>query len=127
MQCAWISIRAADAEAARLDAVRLDVVGLIQGTVVGENIAFIGVGRMGSGMAARLIAAGHTLAIYDPVASAMAPLAALGARAAHSVADAAASSTVVMASVPGPVDARETARAIAESTTVKIFVDLSTS
>jgi 3-hydroxyisobutyrate dehydrogenase-like beta-hydroxyacid dehydrogenase len=94
---------------------------------VGENIAFIGVGRMGSGMVARLIAAGHTLAIYDPVASAMAPLAALGARAATSVADAAATSTVVMASVPGPADARETARAIAGSATVKIFVDLSTS
>jgi 3-hydroxyisobutyrate dehydrogenase-like beta-hydroxyacid dehydrogenase len=122
MQCAWISIRAADAQAARLD-----VDGLTQGGFVGEKIAFIGVGRMGSGMVARLIAAGHALAIYDPVASALAPLAALGARAASSAADAAATSTVVMASVPGPVDARETARAIAESATVKIFVDLSTS
>jgi 3-hydroxyisobutyrate dehydrogenase-like beta-hydroxyacid dehydrogenase len=94
---------------------------------LGEKIAFIGVGRMGSGMVARLIAAGHALAVYDPVASAMAPLAALGARAANSVADAAATSSVVMASVPGPADARETARAIAGSDTVKIFVDLSTS
>jgi 3-hydroxyisobutyrate dehydrogenase-like beta-hydroxyacid dehydrogenase len=94
---------------------------------VGEQIAFIGVGRMGSGMVARLIAAGHELTIYDPVASATAPLAALGARVANSAADAAAVSTVAMASVPGPADARETARLIADSPKVKVFVDLSTS
>jgi len=80
-----MSIRAAVARAARLGAA-----GLIRGAQVGEKIAFIGVGRMGSGMAARLIAAGHELTIYDPVASAMAPLAALGARIARSAADAAA-------------------------------------
>ena len=94
---------------------------------MGEKIAFIGVGRMGSGMAARLIAAGHELSIYDPVASAMAPVAALGARIARSAADAAAVSAVVMASVPGPADARETARQIADSAKVEVFVDLSTS
>ena len=94
---------------------------------MGEKIAFIGVGRMGSIMAARLIAAGHELTVYDPVASATAPLVSLGAKAAGSVADAAASSTVAMVSVPGPADARETARAIADSPTLKVFVDLSTS
>jgi 3-hydroxyisobutyrate dehydrogenase-like beta-hydroxyacid dehydrogenase len=94
---------------------------------VGEKIAFIGVGRMGRGMAARLIAAGHELTIYDPVGPATAPLAALGAKVASSVADAASSSTVAMASVPGPADARETARLIADSPALKIFVDLSTS
>ena len=94
---------------------------------MGEKIAFIGVGRMGSSMVARLIAAGHELTIYDPVASAMAPAAALGAQLASSVADAAALCTVVMVSVPGPAEARETARLIADSPAVKIFVDLSTS
>ena len=94
---------------------------------MGEKIAFIGVGRMGGSMAARLIAAGHELTIYDPVASATAPLAALGAKVAGSAADAASSSTVAMASVPGPADAREAARAVADSPTLKIFVDLSTS
>ena len=93
---------------------------------MGEKIAFIGVGRMGSGMAARLIAAGHELTIYDPVASAMAPLAALGARIARSAAEAAAASAVAMASVPGPADALKTARQIADSA-VEVFVDLSTS
>ncbi|MGO9931276.1 MAG: NAD(P)-dependent oxidoreductase [Steroidobacteraceae bacterium] len=92
-----------------------------------EQIAFIGVGRMGSGMVARLIAAGHELTIYDPVASAMAPAAALGARVASSASDAAALCSVAMVSVPGPDDARETARIIADSTRVKVFVDLSTS
>jgi 3-hydroxyisobutyrate dehydrogenase-like beta-hydroxyacid dehydrogenase len=92
-----------------------------------ERIAFIGVGRMGSGMVARLIAAGHELTIYDPMASVMAPLAAMGAKVANSAANAAASSTVAMASVPGPADARETARQIADSRTIKVFVDLSTS
>jgi len=94
---------------------------------VGEKIAFIGVGRMGSSMAARLIAAGHELTIYDPVACATAPLAALGAKVAGSAADAASSSTVAMASVPGPADARAAAGAVADSPTLKIFVDLSTS
>ena len=94
---------------------------------MGEKIAFFGVGRMGSRMVARLITAGHELTIYDPVASAMAPAAALGARVARSAADAAAVCAVVMASVPGPADARETARSIADSPAVKVFVDLSTS
>jgi len=94
---------------------------------VSEKIGFIGVGRMGGSMVARLIAAGHELTVYDPAASATAPAAALGARVASSVADAAALCTVVLASVPGPADARETARLIADSPTLKIFVDLSTS
>ncbi len=94
---------------------------------MGEKIAFIGVGRMGSSMVARLIAAGHELTVYDPVASATAPAAALGARVARSVADAAALCTVVMASVPGPADVREIARVIADSPALKVFVDLSTS
>jgi 3-hydroxyisobutyrate dehydrogenase-like beta-hydroxyacid dehydrogenase len=94
---------------------------------VGEKIAFIGVGRMGSGMVARLMAAGHELTIYDPAAAATAPLAALGATVAGSAADAAAMCAVAMASVPGPADARATARLIAESPALKVFVDLSTS
>jgi 3-hydroxyisobutyrate dehydrogenase-like beta-hydroxyacid dehydrogenase len=100
---------------------------LAQEFLVPEKIAFIGVGRMGSSMVARLIAAGHELTIYDPVASATAPAAALGARVASSVAEAATLSTVAMASVPGPADARETARLICDSPALKIFVDLSTS
>ena len=94
---------------------------------MGEKIAFIGVGRMGSGMVARLIAAGHELTIYDPAPTAVAPLAALGARVAGSPAEAVANSAVAMASVPGPADARATAHLIAGSPALRVFVDLSTS
>jgi len=94
---------------------------------VGEKIAFIGIGRMGSAMAARLLAAGHELTVYDPVATAVAPLAALGAKVAGSAATAAARSAVAMASVPGPADARATAALVADSPALRVFVDLSTS
>ena len=129
-----VLVRYPKARAGLANAVRVDSIpaveklrGLKQGTLVGEKIAFIGVGRMGSAMVARLIAAGHELTIYDPVASTMAVAAALGARVASSASDAAASSTVAMASVPGPADAREVARLISDSPTVKIFLDPSTS
>jgi 3-hydroxyisobutyrate dehydrogenase-like beta-hydroxyacid dehydrogenase len=94
---------------------------------VGEKIGFIGVGRMGTGMVTRLLAAGHDLTIYDPVPKATAPLVAHGARAVPSVADVAAATDVVMASVPGPADAKHVATAVASVRGAKIFVDLSTS
>jgi 3-hydroxyisobutyrate dehydrogenase len=94
---------------------------------VSEKIAFIGVGRMGSAMAARLIAAGHELTVYDPVTASTAPLAKLGAKVAATPAAAAAASAVVLVSVPGPAEARTTAQLIADSVAVKVFVDLSTS
>jgi 3-hydroxyisobutyrate dehydrogenase-like beta-hydroxyacid dehydrogenase len=51
------------------------------------NVGFIGLGRMGSGMARRILGAGHDLAVYDLVSDATAPFAAAGARVASSVAD----------------------------------------
>jgi 3-hydroxyisobutyrate dehydrogenase-like beta-hydroxyacid dehydrogenase len=51
------------------------------------NVGFIGLGRMGSGMATRILSAGHNLAVYDIVPSQVANVAALGASAAASVAD----------------------------------------
>jgi len=94
---------------------------------VGEKIAFIGVGRMGSGMVARLMAAGHELTLFDPNAQATATLRERGARIAASIAEAAASTNVVMASVPGPADARAAAVAVAQARGARVFVDLSTS
>ncbi len=44
------------------------------------RIAFLGLGKMGSGMAARLIAAGHTLSVYNRTPARAAPFVALGAR-----------------------------------------------
>ena len=51
------------------------------------KVGFIGLGRMGQGMAGRIHGAGYPLSIYDAVAAHAASLAASGARAAVSVAD----------------------------------------
>jgi 3-hydroxyisobutyrate dehydrogenase-like beta-hydroxyacid dehydrogenase len=60
------------------------------------NIAFIGLGRMGRGMAQRLLGGGHDLAVYDAISAQAEPLAAAGARAAASVADVCAGRDVVV-------------------------------
>ena len=39
------------------------------------RIAFLGLGKMGSGMAARLAAAGHSLSVYNRTAARTEPLA----------------------------------------------------
>jgi 3-hydroxyisobutyrate dehydrogenase-like beta-hydroxyacid dehydrogenase len=93
---------------------------------VGEQIAFIGVGRMGSGMVGRLLAAGHSVTIFDPNTAALGPLVQAGARAAESAAAAAAAGRVVMTSLPGPDIVKATAVTIAQIPGVEVFVDLST-
>jgi 3-hydroxyisobutyrate dehydrogenase-like beta-hydroxyacid dehydrogenase len=92
-----------------------------------ERIAFIGVGRMGSGMAARLLAAGHAVTVYDPSQAAVAALVALGAKSAASAVAAATGASVVMASLPGPAAVKQLAAEIASVTGIAAFVDLSTS
>jgi 3-hydroxyisobutyrate dehydrogenase len=47
-----------------------------------SRVAFLGLGRMGAGMAARLLSVGHTLTVYNRDAARTAPLVAAGARAA---------------------------------------------
>lgn len=61
--------------------------------------AFIGLGRMGQAMATRLVQAGHELMVYNRTAAKLAPLTALGARPAGSVAEAARFADVVMTMV----------------------------
>jgi 3-hydroxyisobutyrate dehydrogenase-like beta-hydroxyacid dehydrogenase len=92
-----------------------------------ERIAFIGVGRMGSGMAARLLAAGHAVTVYDPSPAAVAALVAQGAKAAASAVAAATGNSVVMASLPSPAAVKALAVEIAAVPGVAAFVDLSTS
>ena len=60
---------------------------------MGEKVAFIGVGRMGSGMVGRLMAAGHELTLFDPNPAATAPFRDRGAKVAASI-DAAAAQDV---------------------------------
>jgi 3-hydroxyisobutyrate dehydrogenase-like beta-hydroxyacid dehydrogenase len=92
-----------------------------------ERIAFIGVGRMGSGMAARLLAAGHAVTVYDPSQAAVAALVALGAKSAATAVAAATGNSVVMASLPGPAAVKTLATEIAAVPGIAVFVDLSTS
>ena len=66
------------------------------------TLAFIGVGNMGNPMAANLIRAGYDVTVLDSVPEKAANLVALGAKQAHSVAQAVAQADVVMASLPGP-------------------------
>jgi len=63
------------------------------------KIAFIGLGRMGMGMARNLLRAGHTLAVYNRTREKAEPLAREGARVADSPADACRDVEVVMTMV----------------------------
>jgi 3-hydroxyisobutyrate dehydrogenase-like beta-hydroxyacid dehydrogenase len=94
-----------------------------------QSIGFIGVGRMGARMVARLVEAGYAVAIYDTNEAAMAPLVALGAKAADSPAAVASASEIVLASVPTPPIVQAVAlgrKGIIEGSRVKIFIDVST-
>jgi len=51
------------------------------------RVGFVGLGRMGQGMAGRILDAGNELTVFDLVAAATAPLAARGARVAASIAE----------------------------------------
>lgn len=64
------------------------------------QIAFIGLGHMGLPMARNLLNAGHSLSVFDLVASAVNELAAQGARAAGSAADAVSAAEVVISMLP---------------------------
>jgi 3-hydroxyisobutyrate dehydrogenase len=60
------------------------------------RVTFLGLGNMGQGMAARLIAAGHTLTVYNRTAARAAPLQSLGVRVADSPRTAAQSADVII-------------------------------
>jgi 3-hydroxyisobutyrate dehydrogenase-like beta-hydroxyacid dehydrogenase len=93
------------------------------------EIGLIGVGMMGQPMAKRLLAAGHSLIIYDTRNDAVAPLVALGAKLASSPQDVADRVETVMASLPEPHIVRKVATGeggVIHGKKIKRFVDLST-
>lgn len=93
------------------------------------ELGFIGLGIMGSRMAARLIAAGHTLVVHDVNEAAVAEIVAKGASAAKSAADVASRSDVVLLSLPKPdvVEAVLTgADGVIGGTRAKTVIDTST-
>lgn len=64
-----------------------------------STVAFVGLGRMGRGMAGRLLEAGHDLAVFNRTPDKTASLTARGARHADSPADAAHGAEAVFAMV----------------------------
>jgi len=60
------------------------------------RVAFLGLGKMGTGMAGRLIAAGHSLSVYNRNPERSAPLGKLGARVAGSPRSAAERADIII-------------------------------
>lgn len=92
-------------------------------------IGFIGLGRMGRHMSARMVAAGHQLVVYDTDAGALARLVQKGAKAAKSSTEVASASDIVFVSLPTPDVVKLVALGdggVAGGTRAKTFVDLST-
>ena len=93
------------------------------------EIGFIGLGKMGTPMARRLIEAGHRLTVFDTSNQALDRLVALGAQAAASPKDIADRCETVLASLPSlqaSLDVATGAGGVIEGKRVKRFVDLST-
>ena len=73
------------------------------------RIGFAGLGRMGGGMARRLLDTGHDLSVFDVSDAATAPFAEAGARVAASIADLAADRDVVVTMLVADSAVREVA------------------
>jgi 3-hydroxyisobutyrate dehydrogenase len=91
-----------------------------------DSIGFVGLGAMGALMVARLIDAGHDVAVFDTRAEAMAPHVARGARACPSAGAVADAASTVLVSLPTPDVVRAVARELAQGDAIRAFVDLST-
>ena len=74
-----------------------------------ERVGFIGLGNMGSGMAANIQKAGYPMVVYDIREEATKPYLERGASLGSSPADVAARSDVVLTSVPGPKEMEQVA------------------
>jgi 3-hydroxyisobutyrate dehydrogenase-like beta-hydroxyacid dehydrogenase len=97
--------------------------------MAGELLGFIGVGRMGGPMTARLMDAGYTLCVYDTDSKATAPLVARGAKLAKSPAEVASAAEIVLMSLPTPDIVKAVAlgdNGIAHGNRVRTLIDLST-
>ena len=90
------------------------------------DIGFIGLGKMGTPMARRLIEAGHQLVVYDQRKEAVDKLVALGAQAASSPKDVADRAENVLASLPSLQASLDVATGVSDGKRIKRFVDLST-
>jgi 3-hydroxyisobutyrate dehydrogenase len=91
------------------------------------NVAFLGLGHMGGPMAANLVAAGHTVRAFDPVAALKDAAAEAGAQVFGSGAEAVAEADVVITSLPnGGVVKAVYAEALPAAAKGTLFIDTST-
>jgi 3-hydroxyisobutyrate dehydrogenase len=92
-----------------------------------STVAFLGLGHMGGPMAANLVAAGHTVRGFDPVAALKAAAADKGAQVFDSGAEAVAGADVVMTSLPnGDIVKACYAEALPAARPQTLFIDTST-
>ena len=92
-----------------------------------RTVGFVGLGAMGAHMVARLIDAGHALAVFDTRAEAMAPHVARGALACASAGAVADAAGTVFVSLPTPDVVREVADGdLLAGGAMRAYVDLST-
>ncbi len=96
---------------------------------VGRELGFIGLGRMGTPMAARLLDAGYKLSVHDVQREATKELVARGAHLCGSPAEVASRAEIVMVSLPTPDIVKAVALGaggVIEGTRIKTLIDLST-
>src|ERR1700744_5050640 len=72
-----------------------------------ENIAILGLGTMGSGMAASLLKAGYSLAVYNRTQAKAQPLKSAGARLAATPAEAVQGASIVIGMLADDAASRE--------------------
>ena len=93
------------------------------------KIGFVGIGKMGTPMATRLIKAGYDVTVYDLDAKAVSELAAEGARPAANAREVADAAEIVFASLPSPQILEKVVLGdggISDGKAVRIFIDIST-
>ena len=95
------------------------------------KVGYIGLGRMGRGMALNLVKGGYEVVVYDRSDEALAALVSAGAKAATSVGDVARSVDVIFTSLPGPPEVEEVIFGdeglLSNITAGKVLFELSTS
>jgi len=90
------------------------------------DYGFIGVGRMGGHMARRLLAAGHSLTVFDTSKEAMDELAKSGAQVAGSALEVANATEVAFLSLPTPDVVQKVCSGLTGAKKAKIIADCST-
>ena len=91
-----------------------------------ERIGFIGVGKMGGGMASCLIEAGYAVTVCDVDRAAVTRLQTVGADVAAGPQEVADLAEVVFACLPAPKISEEVAAEVVKGRAVKLYIETST-